>query len=151
MNLQSEHQVFLQVLEGQIPPRPSISEGAHMSDLLWGLMKECWSREPSKRPDISLVVQTLALACPTMELPSTLFLKGVRCVEKESMAGGAFADIFIGEYEGQKVALKRLKLYQKTEEWKKMRAKRVSHTSQFHHIDGNSRSTPLTSHSIASP
>ncbi|THH26977.1 hypothetical protein EUX98_g7210 [Antrodiella citrinella] len=123
-DLNSDHQVFLKVLEGRRPSRPSISEGAEMSDHLWALMLWCWSAQPSDRPAISQVVQTMALACPQWEIPSTLFVKGVKCLEKESMAGGAFADIFVGEYEGKKVALKRLKLYQKTEEWKKLRAKR---------------------------
>ncbi|WP_222103338.1 hypothetical protein, partial [Salmonella enterica] len=70
-----------------------------MSEHLWALMNWCWNALPSERPAISQVVQTMALACPQWEIPSTLFVKGVKCLEKESMAGGAFADIFVGEYE----------------------------------------------------
>lgn len=40
-------------------------------------------------------------------LPSSMFLQNVQCIDRESVAGGAFADIFVAVYQGQQVALKR--------------------------------------------
>ncbi|TCD71742.1 hypothetical protein EIP91_005508 [Steccherinum ochraceum] len=117
-------QVFFKILEGYRPSRPHISENTDMREDLWALVTQCWAQQSSDRPPISDVVKAMESMCPKTHLPETLFLEGVKCLESESIASGAFADIYIGEYEGMKVALKRLKLYKKTEEWKKLRAKR---------------------------
>ena len=45
-------------------------------------------------------------------LPSSLFLSGVSCQDKEPLYGGSFADISLGEYRSKVVALKRLRVFQ---------------------------------------
>ncbi|TCD63455.1 hypothetical protein EIP91_005396 [Steccherinum ochraceum] len=44
-------------------------------------------------------------------LPSSLFLIGVKCRVRESVNGGAFADIYRASYHGEPVALKRLRVF----------------------------------------
>lgn len=44
-------------------------------------------------------------------LPSSLFLIGVKCRVRESVNGGAFADIYRASYNGEPVALKRLRVF----------------------------------------
>lgn len=43
-------------------------------------------------------------------LPASFYLKGVKCTNSESCGNGSFADIFLGEWEGTRVALKRLRV-----------------------------------------
>ncbi|TCD66170.1 hypothetical protein EIP91_001724 [Steccherinum ochraceum] len=45
-------------------------------------------------------------------LPSTLVLMGAVCIDPSKLAGvGTFADVFMGTFRGEKVALKRLRVY----------------------------------------
>ena len=46
------------------------------------------------------------------KLPTSLFLKKVTCLQAEPCNVGAFSDIFVGQYEGQQVALKRVRMFQ---------------------------------------
>ncbi|THH21605.1 hypothetical protein EUX98_g8333 [Antrodiella citrinella] len=63
----------------------------------------------------------LKLSTRCEKLPTSLFLMGVKCSETECYSVGSFADIYIGEYEGRKVALKRLRMFQMIHESKKNR------------------------------
>lgn len=45
--------------------------------------------------------------------PSGLLIKGVECKDKEPVACGGFSDIFHGKYQGGRVALKRLRVFQR--------------------------------------
>ncbi len=42
-------------------------------------------------------------------LPASMFLKGVECGIRDTVAGGGFADIYRATYQGQEVALKKLR------------------------------------------
>ncbi|TCD66172.1 hypothetical protein EIP91_001726 [Steccherinum ochraceum] len=45
-------------------------------------------------------------------LSTALFLSGATCLDSNSLAGiGTFADVFVGTFRGEKVALKRLRVY----------------------------------------
>ncbi len=44
-------------------------------------------------------------------LPMSIFLSGVECTDRNCIAGGGFADIYLATYKGRKVALKRLRVY----------------------------------------
>ncbi|TCD61462.1 hypothetical protein EIP91_008397 [Steccherinum ochraceum] len=63
----------------------------------------------------------LKLALSTEKLPRSLFLRGVKCSETESHGAGSFADIFIGDFQGHKVALKKLRMFQMLHESQKKR------------------------------
>ncbi|TCD66289.1 hypothetical protein EIP91_001580 [Steccherinum ochraceum] len=54
-------------------------------------------------------------------LPSHLFLDGIVCLNRDTVAGGGFADIFMGSYEGQPVALKRLRVFKAEDDLEKSR------------------------------
>jgi len=45
-------------------------------------------------------------------LPSSLFIKGIKLLENNAEYGGGFADIFRAEYRGERVALKRLRIFE---------------------------------------
>lgn len=51
-------------------------------------------------------------------LPTSIFLGDVECrgTDRETIAGGGFADIFRATYRGQKVALKRLRVFSSAKE-----------------------------------
>lgn len=53
----------------------------------------------------------LKLSIRSNKLPASLVVNNVTRLDKESIAGGGFADIFRGEYKGKPVALKRLRVY----------------------------------------
>lgn len=69
---------------------------------------------------------TLKLAVTYDLLPTALILKGVTCANGDQNSGGAFADIFIGSYEGMDVAVKRLRVYSMSSDSKKDKYKKVS-------------------------
>ncbi|KAH8084347.1 kinase-like domain-containing protein [Cristinia sonorae] len=54
----------------------------------------------------------LKLALLTKKLPSSLFIINVTRLETDCRNVGAFSDIYIGEYKGQKVALKSMRMFQ---------------------------------------
>ncbi|TCD60727.1 hypothetical protein EIP91_009621, partial [Steccherinum ochraceum] len=58
-------------------------------------------------------------------LPTTLVLKGVQCTESVSVGAGAFADVYIGSFRGEKVALKRLRVYLMATEGQKQTTKQL--------------------------
>ncbi len=49
-------------------------------------------------------------------LPTSIFLKDVECWDRDSVAGGGFADIFRARHIGQEVALKRLRVFLSSKE-----------------------------------
>lgn len=75
----------------------------------------------------SLRKLTLKLALTHGILPVTLVLKGVRCQDTDMFGSGGFADVFIGTYRGQKVALKRLRVTMLAMSSQKQRIQQVSH------------------------
>ncbi|KAH8101164.1 kinase-like domain-containing protein, partial [Cristinia sonorae] len=50
------------------------------------------------------------LAVGHSQLPTSFYLKGVRKTGTETLGAGGFAEVYLGEWEGQKVALKRLRV-----------------------------------------
>ncbi|TCD64008.1 hypothetical protein EIP91_004676 [Steccherinum ochraceum] len=61
-------------------------------------------------------------------LPASLFLSGVKLFGDECHSMGSFADIYIGDLGGTKVALKRLRMFSMIEESKRAQLRR-----SFHH------------------
>lgn len=53
----------------------------------------------------------LEVAAHSKQLPSSAFVTGVKCKNRDSVAGGAFADIFRGKLGPTLVALKRLRVF----------------------------------------
>ena len=60
-------------------------------------------------------------------LPPSLLLHGIVCCNRDSVAGGGFADIFCGAYDEKPVALKRLRVFKTDEDLEKSRSVCVSH------------------------
>jgi hypothetical protein len=46
-------------------------------------------------------------------LPSSLFIQGVSRLDSEATFGGTFGDIYRASYQGQDVALKRIRVFQR--------------------------------------
>ena len=59
-------------------------------------------------------------------LPASLFIRGVKFSGGECHGSGSFADIFLADLDGVRVALKRLRMFQMIDESKKAQLKRVS-------------------------
>ncbi|THH26870.1 hypothetical protein EUX98_g7314 [Antrodiella citrinella] len=57
---------------------------------------------------------TMKLVLRHNKLPRAFYLKGVNSTEKENRGAGGFADVFIGEWKGKAVALKRLRVESKS-------------------------------------
>lgn len=57
--------------------------------------------------------------------PSALRLEGVECPDGMPYGVGGYADVFRGTYEGNKVALKRLRVFQMLDEEMKAELRRV--------------------------
>ncbi len=56
----------------------------------------------------------MGLARKTGTLPKTLFLQGIECKDRDPVGGGGFADIYLASYNGQPVALKRIRTFSMT-------------------------------------
>ena len=48
--------VVFNIMEGVRPPRPTHPK---FTNGLWILMQRCWNRDPSLRPEVSLILDTL--------------------------------------------------------------------------------------------
>lgn len=57
----------------------------------------------------SLRCLLLGLCRRTNILPSTLFISGVSCTDRDMVDAGACADIYLGSFGAQRIALKRLR------------------------------------------
>jgi hypothetical protein len=66
------------------------------------------------RPSAQLDVRRLIIQLSEVSglLPFSTAIRGVENVSSTPLAGGNFGDIFRGEYQGELVALKRLRLFQ---------------------------------------
>lgn len=74
-----------------------------------------------------LVNSLLKLSSDSGLLPSSLFLKGIDCPDRESTSAGVFADVYQGNYKGRAVALKRLRVYQMVDETEKGTLRKAFH------------------------
>lgn len=61
--------------------------------------------------DARRLLVKLSIACDL--LPSSLFIQGVTRQEQEATFGGAFGDIYRACYQGEDVALKRIRVFQR--------------------------------------
>ncbi|THH28475.1 hypothetical protein EUX98_g5723 [Antrodiella citrinella] len=68
---------------------------------------------------------SLKLALKNDVLPGALFLVDVRRTETESRGTGGFADVFIGTYHSTPVAIKRIRVYDGTQEDEKIKQRRA--------------------------
>lgn len=50
------------------------------------------------------------IANASNELPPSLFIEGVQIRSRDPTCFGSFADVFCGTYQGQQIALKRLRI-----------------------------------------
>lgn len=74
----------------------------------------------------TLVRLMVKLSTKFCQLPKELFLTGVTRSTTDYLASGSYGDIFLGEFQQQQVALKRLRVYQMIDESKKEKMKKVS-------------------------
>jgi len=51
--------VMRKIVEGEHPGRPEGEEGVWFTADLWGMLEQCWSLEPARRPTIDNVLQCL--------------------------------------------------------------------------------------------
>jgi hypothetical protein len=55
--------------------------------------------------------------------PECITLKGIELVGTKAVAGGGFGDIWIGSLEGQEIAVKNLKVYQRSDKDKLLKVR----------------------------
>ncbi|KAJ7318190.1 kinase-like domain-containing protein [Mycena albidolilacea] len=65
---------------------------------------------PSVQLDVRRLIVQLSEVCDL--LPSFMAIRGIKNVSQTPLAGGYFGDIFRGQYQGELVAMKRLRLFQ---------------------------------------
>ena len=51
-----ETEVILTVIKGDLPPKPENAGEIGMTEVVWDLLKECWGRDRTTRPDITTVL-----------------------------------------------------------------------------------------------
>ncbi|TCD63897.1 hypothetical protein EIP91_004806 [Steccherinum ochraceum] len=90
------------------------------AQIAMNIMQDEFNKSPTETRD-AIRRMMLKLSVRTTKLPKSLFLQGVISKDTESYSAGAFADIFVGEYHGQKVALKRLRVFQSLHESEKQK------------------------------
>jgi len=67
----------------------------------------------------------LSLAMRSHQLPDALFLEGIQVELHEVYSSGSFGDVYQAYYQGRPVALKRLRVFQKTMEFEKRPLRKV--------------------------
>jgi hypothetical protein len=67
-------------------------------------------------------------------LPSSLFIQGVARVDQEATFGGTFGDIYRASYQGEDVALKRIRVFQRDATRHKIRQVGCSPRFEFGHF-----------------
>ena len=67
------------------------------------------------------------LSYSTEKLPTAFKLEGVECSDGYMHGTGGYADVFCGSYKSEKVALKRLRIFQMVEESKRRALRQVCH------------------------
>jgi hypothetical protein len=60
-----------------------------------------------------LLTFLLNLVKTTQVLPQSYKLQGIQCDFSQAREGGAYADIFQGDYQGRKVCVKAVRIFQK--------------------------------------
>ena len=60
--------VMRKIVEGERPDRPDGPEGVWFTDVLWGVLKQCWSPKPKLRPTVESVLELLKQGSATWEL-----------------------------------------------------------------------------------
>ncbi|KAF9047076.1 hypothetical protein BDZ89DRAFT_941829 [Hymenopellis radicata] len=69
-------------------------------------------RDPAETTQARRLLVKLSANC--YKLPSKLFIEGVTRSEEHATFGGGFGDVFRGTYQGAVVALKRMRIFQRT-------------------------------------
>ncbi|KAH8074787.1 kinase-like domain-containing protein [Cristinia sonorae] len=69
----------------------------------------------------------IKVSLDTEKLPVSLFLKDVQCGLREPIGSGSFGDVYRGTRNGEAVALKKLKTYQKMSDAKRTSVKKAFH------------------------
>jgi len=136
-----DQQIYVRVLRGDRPPRPNPDDGIEMPGPLWTLTMQCWSAGPASRPSADDVLHSLlrlngmggspsfqsGMLSPALDdsqidysqvldgVPQTLRLRGVQRIHDIPISGSDTADVYLGRYEGRKVALKRFRIFMRTE------------------------------------
>ena len=154
--------MYIRVLRGDRPDRPSHEDGVEMSDALWSLVTQCWSLEPAARPSADMVVHAMLrilsqyrpstpivisattsvesdigqLDSPTsLSIPLALRVHGLQRLDTVPVTGSETSDVFLGRYEGKKVALKRFRVFMHTE-----------HERRLHRVSSSTYRSALTEH-----
>lgn len=73
----------------------------------------------------NLMYLSMKIAQMSDRLPESIFITGVRLKSTTPVGGGAFADIYYGEYQGKLVAIKRLRDFLADTEADKEKTSRV--------------------------
>lgn len=68
---------------------------------------------------------TLKLCLAHDIAPTLLILRSVQCTDQDQLGAGGFADVYMGTYIGQRVALKRLRAHQMMSDDEKQKLKKV--------------------------
>jgi hypothetical protein len=77
------------------------------------------------------------IARQTGSLPSSFILQDVKKESEHAVAGGGFADVYIGVYSGQKVALKVLRVFVKANQRRIIKVRSVFNSNPHAEIPTN--------------
>ncbi|KAJ6581547.1 kinase-like domain-containing protein [Mycena capillaripes] len=83
----------------------------HCVDLIQNVLDKGSLQDPGFTLKARRLLVKLSEASDT--LPSSLFIRGVSRLDKEATFGGTFGDIYRASYQGQDVALKRIRVFQR--------------------------------------
>ncbi|KAH8105369.1 kinase-like domain-containing protein [Cristinia sonorae] len=97
-------------------------------DTVWEMLFNFASNKPSnphrvKRSQLRRLALKLVLRYD--RIPTALFLNNVQCHSREAPFAGGFADVYCGQFENQKVALKCLRTFKMLSDAAKIRLKRA--------------------------
>jgi len=104
VRMQVEHAILSKDQEKML-----LSRRDEDAQLALNVMQKLLENDHPQRWQISSLI--LKLSTRSNKLPASLVVNDVTRLDKESIAGGGFADIYRGEYKGKPVALKRLRVY----------------------------------------
>ena len=59
-DVERDYQIMGKIMKEARPPRPRLPDGSYVSDNIWSLMTSAWAHQPSQRPPLNAIIQSLS-------------------------------------------------------------------------------------------
>ncbi|KAK7462223.1 hypothetical protein VKT23_007828 [Stygiomarasmius scandens] len=113
--------LLIKVLNSDSERKAALSLRGHDAELFMDVLQNFELDHHTDRPDLAKDARKLLVSLSKLStnLPETMFISGVEPVKERNVHGGTFGDVYRSFFEGRPVALKRLRIFQRSDESEK--------------------------------